>query len=230
MHQDQIKALFDQQAAGYDIQWAKTAPIRHCLHLLLASFFAELPKDARILCVGVGTGAELAFLAQQHPHWSFTVVEPSGGMLDVCRQRTEKEGFASRCIFHAGYLESLPVSAPHNAATCFLVSQFILDQRTRSEFFRAIASRLEPGGLLASSDLAAELNSPEYEVLFPAWMNIMSADSSRESANRMRQTYAQDVGVLAPNQIALIIEAGGFQSSIQFFQAGLIHAWISRRT
>ena len=26
MHQDEIKTLFDKQAANYDAQWAKTAP------------------------------------------------------------------------------------------------------------------------------------------------------------------------------------------------------------
>ena len=31
--------------------------------------FAELPTDARILCVGVGTGTELAHLAAQNPGW-----------------------------------------------------------------------------------------------------------------------------------------------------------------
>ena len=105
MDQDRIKTLFDQQAASYDAQWAKTAPIRHCLHLLLDSQFAALPADARILCVGLGTGAELAHLALKNPGWRFTAVEPSGAMLDVCRQRAEKESFASRCMFHEGYLE-----------------------------------------------------------------------------------------------------------------------------
>ena len=36
MNQDQLNALFDQQAAGYDAQWAKTQAVRDCLHLLLA--------------------------------------------------------------------------------------------------------------------------------------------------------------------------------------------------
>lgn len=55
MDQDQIKAIFDQQAAGYDTQWARTAAIRDCLYFLLDSMFAGLPADARILCVGIGT-------------------------------------------------------------------------------------------------------------------------------------------------------------------------------
>lgn len=202
MNQDEIKSLFDQQAANYDAQWAKTAPIRNCLHLLLSSMFAELPDNANILCVGVGTGDELIYLAQRNPGWTFTAVEPSGGMLNVCWQRTEKEGVASRCTFHEGYLSSVSVTAKYDAATCFLVSQFILDQTKRSQFFREIAERLKPGGILASSDLAFDIQSPEYDVLLRAWMNMMSAaDLSLEAIERMRKAYANDVGVLPPHQV-----------------------------
>ncbi len=230
MHQDEIKALFDRQAASYDAQWAKTAPIRNGLHWLLGSLFAELPADARILCVGVGTGDELLYLASKYPGWRFTAVEPSGAMLAICRRRAEEEGVASRCEFHEGYLASLPALKSHDAATCFLVSQFILDEVERSRFFREIAERLKPGGLLASSDLASDVDSPEYDVLLHAWMNMMAgADISPEAVERMRNAYANDVGVLSPAKVASIIEAGGFVLPVPFFQAGLIHAWISRR-
>lgn len=230
MHQDEIKALFDQQAANYDTQWAKTAPIRNCLHLLLSSMFAELPKDANILCVGVGTGDELIYLAARNPGWTFTAVEPSGGMLDICRQRAEKEGVASRCVFHEGYLSALSGAQKHDAATCFLVSQFILDKAERSKFFSEIAERLKPNGILASSDLASDVQSPEYDVLLRAWMNMMSAaDISPEAMERMRKAYANDVGVLPPAEIVSIIESGGFELPVQFFQSGLIHAWLSKR-
>lgn len=63
MRQDEVTAIFDRQAASYDTQWARTAPIRECLHFLLESMFAGLPTDARILCVGVGIVAALARLA-----------------------------------------------------------------------------------------------------------------------------------------------------------------------
>jgi tRNA (cmo5U34)-methyltransferase len=230
MRSEELKAAFDQQASGYDRQWAKMAPIRDGLHFLLESMFAELPRNARILCVGAGTGAELAHLARKFPHWRFTAIEPSGAMLDVCRHRATTEGFASRCYFHEGYLDSLPIKDMHDAATCFLVSQFILEQEARSEFFRAIANRLRPGGLLASSDLASEVGSNDYETLLHAWLNMMAgAGIPPEGLERMRAAYAKDVAVLPPTLIASIIESAGFGAPVQFFQAGLIHAWFSKR-
>ena len=231
MHSDELKALFDQQAAGYDTQWAKMAPMRDALHYLLESVFAELPEDAHILCVGVGTGAEMAHLAGKFPRWRFTAVEPSGAMLDVCRRRAEAEGFASRCDFHEGYLDSLPAGQLHDAATCFLVSQFILEPEARSAFFREIADRLKPGGILASSDLASDTGSPEYAALLRTWLQLMASGGvTPEGLERMSHAYARDVAVLPPEHVASIIRSGGFDTPVRFFQAGLIHAWYSRRT
>ena len=230
MHASDLISLFDQQAAGYDRQWAKTAPIRDCLYLLLEPLFAGLPADARVLCVGVGTGVEMAHLARVFPRWTFTAVEPSGAMLEACRRRAEAEGFAARCRFHDGFLDSLPNEAPFDAATCFLVSQFLVDRAERVRFFAGIAGRLRAGGLLASSDLAADVASPQYEVLLPAWMRMMSAaDVSAEAIERIRIAYTRDVAVLPPGEVADIIKAGGFEPPTLFFQAGLIHAWVSRR-
>ena len=231
MRSDEIKAIFDQQASSYDAQWARTAPIRNGLHFLLAAVFAELPANARILCIGAGTGEEMIYLANRFPQWRFTAVEPSGAMLDVCRNKVEKEGFLSRCDFHEGYLDSLPDKNKFDAATCFLVSQFILEQDARSDFFRAIAARLRPEGILASSDLASEVGSTEYEAILQAWLNMMvAAGIPAEGLERMRAAYAKDVAILPPVQVASIIKSGGFDTPVQFYQAGLIHAWFSKCT
>lgn len=229
MQQEELKAIFDQQASGYDKQWARMAPIRDNLNFLLESIFVDLPADARILCVGVGTGAELAYLAQTYPGWTFTAVDPSGAMLDVCRQRAEAEGYLSRCYFHEGYLDSLATQDRHDGATCFLVSQFILPQEARTEFFRGIANRLVPGGVLASSDLASDIESSAYAALLPVWLNVMAPGVQTERLERTRAAYAKDVAVLPPKRVASIIESAGFEPPIQFFQAGLMHAWFTRR-
>lgn len=230
MNNDELKAVFDQQASNYDKQWTRMAPINNGLYFLLESVFSGLPPDARILCVGVGTGKELVHLAKKFPGWHFTAVEPSGAMLDVCRQIAEEEGIAARCYFYEGYLDSLPVAGAFDAATCFLVSQFILDKDDRAQFFQQIASRLKPGGVLANSDLSADIGSVYYEAILELWQRVMSGASvSPEGLSRIKAAYAKDVAILPPSVVAAIIEAGGFDTPVQFFQAGLIHAWFARR-
>lgn len=230
MRNEELKALFDQQAANYDQQWAGMAPIRDCLHLLLGALFSGLPANARILCVGAGTGVEMAYLAGRFPNWQFTALDPSGAMLDVCRQRATQDGFLSRCSFHQGYLETLPSEPTYDGATCLLVSQFLTDQSARAAFFQEIARRLKPGGVLANADLASDTDSPAYQTLLRSWLTLMSSsDVPQEAIDRARAAYAKDVAILPAQQVADLIESAGFAAPVQFFQAGLMHAWFSAR-
>ena len=230
MRNEELKALFDQQAASYDKQWAGMAPIRDALYTLLDAVFADLPENARILCVGVGTGAELTHLAKQNPGWHFTAVDPSDAMLDICRQKSVQEGFLSRCSFHHGYLDALPAEPDHDGATCFLVSQFLLEPQARITFFHEIARRLKPGGILANADLAADTESPAYEALLRNWMTLMSsAGVQPEMLVRARAAYARDVAILPTQQVAGLIETAGFEAPVQFYQAGLMHGWFCPR-
>ena len=101
MQNQESSIVFDQErASSYDKRFAKLAPLNDALYLLIRLVLSELPANARILCVGVGTGSELINLAQTFPQWQFTAVEPAAPMLDICRQRTEECGIASRCTFH----------------------------------------------------------------------------------------------------------------------------------
>jgi len=230
MRSDEIKAIFDQMASSYDDQWGKTMPIRDGLLFLLEAVFAGLPDNARILCVGAGTGEEIVYLATRFPQWTFAAVDPSSAMLDVCRNKAEKQGFGSRCFFHEGYLDSLPIKDKFDAATCFLVSQFILEREARAAFFHAIAERLRPDGLLASSDLASKVGSREYEATLHIWLNMMaSIGIPPEGLERMQAAYAKDVAILPPAEVASIIKSGGFSDPVIFYQAGLIHAWFTNK-
>lgn len=230
MNDDKLQATFNQQAAStYDTQWAKLAPFRDALHLLAGAVLVELPADASILCVGAGTGAEILYLAERFPGWRFTAVEPSGPMLEVLRNKAQEQGIAARCTFHQGYLESLPTSAPFDAATSLLVSQFILDQDQRSGFFRAIRQRLRPQAYLISSDLTSDVASPQYRQLLEVWMRTMAgADVSAERIEQMRTVYGRDVGIVSEETVGRIITAGGFDAPTRFYQCGLIHAWFAR--
>lgn len=230
MNDEKLQATFNQQAASaYDSQWARLAPFRDGLHLLVAAVLAELPVDARILCVGAGTGAEILSLAEKFPGWRFTAVEPSAPMLDVFRRKAQEQGIASRCTFHEGYLDSLPSCEPFDAATSLLVSHFILQQDERTGFFRGIRQRLRPNGILINSDLTSDTDAPHYGALLEVWMRTMAgADLSQEKQEQMRAAYRRDVAILAPEIVAGMMASGGFDTPVQFYQCGLIHGWFAR--
>ncbi len=222
--------IFDKErASSYDDRFAKLAPMRDALHLLMHLVLSELPANAHILCVGVGTGAELLDLARAFPQWQFTAVEPAAPMLSICRRRVEEAGIASRCNFHQGYLDSLPESAPFHAATSILVSHFLTKTRERQSFFCQIAERLTPGGYLINADLASDMSAATYESLFQIWVRSWKyCDMPAEEIEKLSASIGQDVALLPLQEIESMIKVSGFDTPVLFFQTLLIHAWYSR--
>jgi tRNA (cmo5U34)-methyltransferase len=231
MTQQEPQVAFDRaHAESYDQRFARLAAMRDALHLLTGAILVDLPVNARILCVGAGTGHELLYLAEKFPGWNFTAVEPSAPMLDLCRRKAGERGISARCTFHQGYLDSLAPSAPFDAATSLLVSQFILERDARVDFFRAIAARLRPGAFLVSADLASDTGSSNYQELLEVWLRLMrETGSPREQLERLRVTYGRDVAVSPVEQISSIIAGGGFEAPVLFLQTCLIHAWFARQ-
>lgn len=229
MDDQELRNVFDRMASGYDSKSDKIAPIYNGLYFLLESVFAELPQDARLLCVGVGTGTEVLHLASAFPGWSFTAVEPSRAMLDICRRRVDEAGFSSRCSFHEGYLDSLPRDESYDGSTCFLVSQFILDAGARSDFFKQLAARLVPGGVMANADLSFDTRSEEFEALFAVWQRATTGSADPADRERMKSGYAKDVSILPSREVKSLIQSAGFDRPVPFFQAALIRAWFAKR-
>lgn len=231
MQQQHPSVFFDEaQASSYDERFARLAPLRETLDLLVKTILSNQPTQARILSVGAGTGADIISLAERFPGWHFTAVEPSGPMLEVCRRRMAEQGLSSRCDFHQGFLDSLPASDPFDAATSILVSHFILAPQARVGYFQAIASRVRHGGCLVNADLAFDTSSPAYPGLLEVWMRMMKgAEVPPEQIENMRKAYDRDVAILPPSQVAAIISESGFEDPVPFFQAGLIHGWYARR-
>lgn len=225
------QSFFDQeQAARYDTRFAKLHPLWNALHLLTCGVLAGLPPDARLLCVGAGTGAEILALAERFPGWRFVAVEPSAPMLALCRGKVSEVGIADRCEFHEGYLDSLPETKPFHAATSFLVSHFILETAQRCDFFRGIASRLAPGGILVSADLSADEIGEKQQKLMAVWRSLFEyAGLEGGDFERLFSSYRSDVALSFPRQIEAWMVSAGFDAPVEFLQTVLIRAWFARR-
>lgn len=221
---------FDKERAStYDEQRSKMAPINDTLHFLMRMILKELPDEAHVLCVGVGTGAELFYLAEAFPRWRFTAVEPAKPMLEICRQRAENYGVASRCEFHQGYLATLPQSELFDAATCILVSQFLTKRDERCRLFLDIAERLQPEGYLISADLSYDLYADSFERVYDVWARMLRYSGiSEEGIEKNNKSFGDSVAVLNQEEIESIISSSGFQSPVLFLQTLFIHAWFAK--
>lgn len=216
----------EDQAAAYDSNFVRLAPLKEALHLCMRGVLGGCPPEASVLCVGAGTGAELLYLAEAFPGWRFTLVEPSAPMLQRCREKAEAAGIISRCTFHEGYLETLPISGPFDIATAILVSQFLLQAPARTAFFEEIAARLRPGGHLVTADLSCSSGS----ALFETWMHLMRYNGlDEQKLLKYREAVGQHVAISPPEEIRAFLSQAGFDTPECFFQTVLIHAWHTRR-
>ena len=231
MQNQKPTVVFDnKEASSYNDQFTKLVPIRNTLNLLIQMILSDLPANARILCVGVGTGKELLYLAQVFPKWQFTAVEPAAPMLDICHQLVDECGIASRCTFHEGYLDSLPESELFDAATCILVSHFLKPIEKRQKFFRQIAARLRPDGYLVNADISSDVTTTAYKNLFDLWVHTLKySGMPDEQVEKFSAALGKDVAVLPPQEIESIISSNGFDTPVLFLQTLFIHAWYARR-
>ena len=232
MQNQEPAVVFDKErASSYDTQYAKLAPLSAALHLLVRVVLSELPAEARVLCVGAGTGSELLYLAQEFPQWQFAAVEPAAPMLDICRRRAEDAGIAQRCTFHEGYLDTLPASPPFDAVTSLLVSHFIVDSEAQRGFYQEIAARLRPDGFLITAALVADPSAPSASPrLLDVWMQMQAySDVAAEALEKMRGAYGRTFAAQLPGQVETIIEASGFTAPVLFLQTLMIHAWYAKR-
>lgn len=225
MEKEQLEVFSKQsEAANYDDRFAPMSPFKDALHLLMKLILIDLPKNARVLCVGVGTGAELIYLAKAFPEWHFTAVEPAAAMLNICREKLATEGLINRCELFEGYIDEFPPSEPFHAATSILVSQFITELQERKHFFANIHSRLREGGYLISADLT------DIQQLKNLWMTTYRfCGLQDDEIAQVFDLFGKKIALLGVNEMEQVIESGGFNSPALFFQTIWIHGWFARK-
>lgn len=101
--------FFDQKAGNYDSLNRRNKLIIDSLHALISLILKNLPRNARILCVGAGTGTgtEIINLAERYPDWQFVALDPSREMLSKCQDKLENNGLAARCNCIHGCLSDI---------------------------------------------------------------------------------------------------------------------------
>ncbi|MDY6982316.1 MAG: class I SAM-dependent methyltransferase [Pseudomonadota bacterium] len=222
--------FFPKEAAErYDERNSKLSRISDCLHFLTSLALQGLPSNAHVLCAGVGTGAELLFLARTFPGWTFVALDPSSPMLDVCRDRCEQAGILARCEFVHGHVDDLPEQANFDAALSILVAHFI-PRDERPAFLQAMTRRLRTGGYLVTAEISFDLDSAAWPPMLDGWKAVQGMmGATPESLAALPQLLRNKLTVLPPAETEELLRASGVAVPVRFFQAFMICGWYGQK-
>ncbi|WP_435930089.1 class I SAM-dependent methyltransferase [Dryocola sp. BD613] len=213
----------------YDASNKRLSPIADNLHFLISLLVRDLPRDAQILCVGVGTGTEILRLAEAHPGWRFTGVDPSPDMLAVCTEKLAQRGVAARCDLIVGYINDVPPVAKFDAVLCLLVTHFI-QHPERQGIYQHMAQRLIDGGQLIVAEIGGDMAAPEFDERLKSWTAIQELTSQQQkSPEEVKALLNQRLLLLPPEKTAALITGAGFSLPHCFFQSLLIYAWQAKK-
>jgi tRNA (cmo5U34)-methyltransferase len=227
MTNDDRKSLtpqfFNQEMAdSYDEKNSKLAPIADNMHFLVRLVLGDLPPRARILCVGIGTGAEILSLAKAHPEWSFVGVDPSAEMLGVCREKLKHADVLDRCELVHGFVRHAPEGAEFDAVVSILVAHFV-GCEDRTGFYRDIHDRLKPGGCFVSTEICFDLDSAELPAMLKNWERVQTLmGATPDSLRKLPDTLRNALCVLSPAKTEALLRTAGFDVPVPFFQAFLV--------
>ncbi len=218
-----------EASRNYDRKNSGLAPITDNLHFLIRLVLKDLPAQARVLCVGVGTGAEILSLAAHYPGWTFVGGDPSAAMLDVCRERLAAAGVAERCTLVHGYVHDVLAAADFDACLNILVAHFI-NRDDRLGFFRNMTAHLKPGGMLVNAEISYDLSAPEFPAMLENWKQVQALmGATPESLTALPALLREKLTVLPQGETENLMRAGGIPLPVRFFQAFMVTGWYGRK-
>lgn len=214
----------EELAQAYDQRNSALAPIAQSLHFLTRLALETLPQTARVLCVGVGTGAEIPALTHHRPQWRFTGVDPSAEMLAVGRHRLEAAGVMDRCHLLHGYVDDV-AERDFDVVISLLVVHFVKAE-LRAPFYRAIHDRLRPGGRFVSAEISCDLNGEAFPKMLDDWKQVQALMGATYASLAALPEMLRDVlSVLSAPATEALWKEAGFPVPVPFFQAFMIRGW-----
>lgn len=220
---------FTEMAKSYDEKNRQLAPISDNMHFLIRLILKNAPAQARVLCVGVGTGAEILSLAKAFPEWTFVGVDPASGMLEVCKERLETAGVLDRCELIHGYAKDVPLGENFDIALSVFVAHFV-KRDERLGFYKEMNSRLRTGGFLINTEISFDLNSQEFPLMLKNWGEVqLLMGATPESIANLEKVMREMLTVISPTDTESLLRQSGINLPVKFFQAFMISGWYGRK-
>lgn len=191
------------------------------LHRMTSMLLAErVSSHGQVLVLGAGGGLELKALADDHPGWTFTGVDPSADMLRLAEQIVGSH--AARIRLHEGYIDAAP-AGPFEGAICLLTLHFV-SRDQRLETLRQIHRRLVPGAPFVVAHISFSQTEPERSMWIARHVAFGGTDPA--NAESAKQAIATRLSILSPEEDEALLREAGF-SNVSLFYAGLsFRGWV----
>lgn len=220
-----LAALFDRAATAYDAERRALVP---CFDAFYGAALGELqgiPRGARVLDLGAGTGLFAGLLATARPDLRFTLCDIAPAMLEAARARFGALGVGAEFVT-ADYARAMP-QGPFEAVISAL-SIHHLDEAGKRATLAAARARLVPGGVFVNAEQVAG-QSPEAEAAldrdWEARARALGATAATIAAARARM--AHDRCVSAAANLTLMRDAG-FDAVREVFRDGRFSVFSGR--
>ena len=207
----------------YDKRIVKLIPGYHLLHQLSAAKLTLLlPRKAKILVVGAGTGSEIIELTQNGKEWSFTAVDTSQDMLDIANSKFAEAGIKHRVESYSGDIFDLDRRNTYDAALCLFVMHFMPSHAQKRGVLKAIYDALKLGAPLLYADLME--SESDNDRLAQAEIS-RSLGLSEDASHQMLDRLTSDFYPLNSLELKKMMKDSGFLSVTQYYQALRYHAY-----
>jgi tRNA (cmo5U34)-methyltransferase len=189
---------------------------------------ARLPKDAKVLVVGAGTGMEICEFGPLNPGWSFCGVDPSEDMLTLATRKISEKNLTNHIEFKKGYVDDLEDTEVFDGATCILVMHFLKDDGGKLALLKSICKRLKRGTPFLLIDGYGQPGSREFEEIKASWKQypMIQGVLSENVENAFNEVIMKMIQFVPESRILELLRTAGFTGMFKFYSGFLYGGWM----
>jgi len=185
----QVKKMFNNIAGTYDRlnHIMSVGTDRLWRRSAVSALQSMLPSCKEIIDIGTGTGDLAILLGKRYPEARITGIDISDGMLDIARQKTEKEEMSDRITLVNADCSNLPFPDKHFDAltSSFVLRNFESLDASLSEMHRV----LKDDGAVSIIDLCRPVSFPMKQLFGIYERTVMPSIGKMISDDKTAYTY-----------------------------------------